>query len=526
MTDQQTAPVRAAGDSALRRYYVLGLFTLIYAFNFIDRQIVTILAPELKAGLHLTDAQIGLLFGTAFALFYALFGLPIARLADGWNRVRTLSLGLGLWSGMTMLSGLAGNFAQLGAARVGVGVGEAAASPSAMSVLQDYFPKRQRATALAIYSSGIYLGMGASLVLGGRIVAWWHARFPVDPPLGLAAWQAAYLLVGAPGVLLAILCWATVREPVRGAIDGQPHAGDPHPFRAALGVAATLFPPFSLLRLRGAALIRNLALLTLCIAGGWAMVALTDGLLAPAKRPAVLGAVTTNMIQWGALALGLYATASWIAAIRRRDPEAARRILGSPSFIALAVGGGVLSLGSYGLSAFMFLYAARYLGAVPADGLVLGIISALAGGGGTALGGILADAARRRHPAGRVLVACGATILSTLCLLVQYTAESWPVFLAAHALATLCLTMWLGPVFATAQDLVSPRLRGTATAVQFLAINLIGLGLGPYWVGLLSDATGSLRGAMLSVLLLAPVVLALFLYAGRRLAGEEAALGA
>ncbi|MBU3077761.1 spinster family MFS transporter [Sphingomonas quercus] len=507
--------------SPARRAYVLGLFTLIYAFNFIDRQIVSILAPELKAALGLADAQIGLLFGTAFALFYALFGLSLARLADGWNRVRTLGLGLALWSGMTMLSGLAGNFAQLGLARIGVGIGEAAASPAAMSVLQDYFPRRQRATVLAIYSSGIYLGMGASLMLGGRIVAWWQARWPEAPPFGLAAWQATYLLVGAPGLLLALLCWATVREPVRGAIDGEPQPGDAEPFRAALGVAATLMPPFSLLGLRGPRLARNLTLLLLCAVGAWAVTAVTDGLLSPARRPAVAYlagiAITTNLIQWSAIALGLYASLSWIAALRHHDPQATALILCNKAFLALAVGGGVLSLGSYGLSAFLMLYATRYLGAGPADGLVLGAISAVAGGCGTALGGVIADAAHRRHAGGRVFVACAAVMLSTLCLAVQYTSHSWAVFLTAHGLATLFLTMWLGPVFATAQDLVSPRIRGLGVAVQFLAINLIGLGLGPYWVGLASDVTGSLRVAMLSVLALAPVVLALFLSAVRSL---------
>ncbi len=215
----------------------------------------------------------------------------------------------------------------------------------------------------------------------------------------------------------------------------------PHPPRAALrGGGHSLSPTSACFAFGGAALIRNLALLILCTARRrlQALVALTDGLLAPAKRLPVLGVVTTNMIQWGAIALGLCSTASWIAAMRRRDPQAAHRILLRPSFVALAVGGGVLSLGGYGLSAFMFLSTTRYLGAVPAGGLILGIISALAGGGGTALGGILADAARRRHPADQVFVACGAVTLSSLCLLVQYSVESWPIFLAAHALATLC----------------------------------------------------------------------------------------
>src|SRR4051812_7513696 len=128
---------------SVHRWLVLALLTLVYAFNFIDRQIVTILAPFIKADLGLSDAQVGLLYGTAFALFYALFGLPLARLADGWHRVRTLSIGLCFWSAMTMLSGTAGGFAQLALARMGVGIGEASASPAAFSLLQDHFPKAQ-----------------------------------------------------------------------------------------------------------------------------------------------------------------------------------------------------------------------------------------------------------------------------------------------------------------------------------------------------------------------------------------------
>lgn len=517
------------------RLYVLGLFTLIYAFNFIDRQIVTILAPYLKADLGLTDAQVGLLFGTAFALFYALFGLPLAKLADGWHRVRTLSLGLAVWSAMTTLSGLATGFVPLALARAGVGIGEASASPAAFSVLQDYFPKERRATALAVYSSGIYLGAGASLVVGGRIVSWWQATYGATPPFGLAGWQAAYILIGLPGILLAVLTVMTVREPVRGAIDGHPHPGDPHPFRAAAASLGTMFPPFSLMALRRlgappAALWRNIAVLAACIAFARIAVLATDGMLAPAKR-AVLGqvggiAVTTNMVQWSAIAIGLYATASWIGALARSDRAATALITASPSFVALSIGGGLLSACSYGLSAFIFLHATRYLGVGPDAGFALGGLSAVAGGLGTLTGGLLADAARRRFAAGRLYVAIGAVAVATTCLAVQYLTDRWPLFLAMHGMATFFLTMWLGPVFATCQDHALPRMRGVATAVQFLGTNLIGLGLGPYLVGLVSDVTGELRTAMLSALGIVPVVLALFLFAATRLEAMEATLAA
>ena len=518
------------------RWYVLGLFTVVYAFNFIDRQIVTILAPYLKADLGLTDAQVGLLFGTAFALFYALFGLPLARLADGWHRVRTLSIGLGFWSAMTAFSGTAANFGQLALARVGVGVGEASASPSAFSILQDYFPKAQRATALAIYSSGIYLGAGASLMIGGHIVALWDRLYPVGTaPFGLVGWQAAYMAVGLPGLLLALLVVTTIREPVRGAIDGHPHAGDPHPFRAAARELGTLFPPLSILSLRrlgasGTTIRRNLLLLAIVIVAAIGLVIVTDGLLAPAKRAAVfmIGSfvVTTNMIQWTAIAVGAYAVGSWIQSIRLRDPDTAELMIGTPSFVALAIAGGFLSFGSYGLSAFIYLYGNSYLGMQPADGFTIGAIAAVGGGLGTTLGGVIADAARRRHPGGRLYVAAVAATLCCVLTVFQYLATDLTTFYVLNFLSILCLTMWLGPVFATGQDHVLPRMRGTATAVQFLGINLIGLGLGPYWIGLVSDITGNLRVAILSALAPIPIVVLLFLFAARRLPAAEARVAA
>ena len=145
---------RATGYS----WYVLGVLVVVYILNFIDRQIVSILAVDIKADLGLTDGDLGFLGGAAFAVFYALFGIPLGRLADNWNRKKLLAIGLTLWSAMTALSGFAQTQLTLTLARMGVGVGEATASPTAYSLISDYFPKRQRATALAIYSSGLYIG--------------------------------------------------------------------------------------------------------------------------------------------------------------------------------------------------------------------------------------------------------------------------------------------------------------------------------------------------------------------------------
>ena len=197
--DQQPTPETNASPYA---WYVLSLLVLVYVLNFVDRQIITILAPHIKRDLGLNDADIGFLYGTAFAVFYALFGIPLGRLADSWSRVRLLTIGLGLWSAMTAVSGFARNGVGLGLARMGVGIGEATASPSAYSLISDLFPKSKRGTALAIYSSGLYVGGGVSLMIGGGVVEAWNKAYPGGGPLGLVGWQAAFLAVGIPGLLL------------------------------------------------------------------------------------------------------------------------------------------------------------------------------------------------------------------------------------------------------------------------------------------------------------------------------------
>ncbi|NJN52820.1 MAG: MFS transporter [Gammaproteobacteria bacterium] len=191
--------------------YVLGVLVIVYIFNFVDRQILSILAEEIKADLGISDADIGFLYGTAFAIFYAVFGIPLGKLADVWMRGRLISVGLAFWSLMTALSGTAKSFASLAVYRFGVGIGEASATPAAFSMLSDYFPPRLRATALAIYSSGIYIGAGIGLFIGGVVVEGWRDAFP-DPataPFGIKPWQAAFFVVGLPGLAMAIWSGAT-----------------------------------------------------------------------------------------------------------------------------------------------------------------------------------------------------------------------------------------------------------------------------------------------------------------------------
>lgn len=199
-----------------RRYrnYVLFLLMVVYIFNFIDRQILVILQESIKAELDLSDKQLGLLSGFTFAVFYVVCGIPIARLADRYNRVNIVSASIAVWSAMTAVSAFVGNFWHLLAARIGVGVGEAGASPPSHSIISDYFPHGERGRALSFYSMGIYIGILIGFLLGG-----WINQF--------FGWRTAFLVVGLPGILMAVVVKLTLREPPRGQLDDGDHADAP-----------------------------------------------------------------------------------------------------------------------------------------------------------------------------------------------------------------------------------------------------------------------------------------------------------
>jgi len=203
------------------RIYVLLLLFLVYTFNFVDRQIAGILAGPIKAELGLTDTQLGLLGGIAFALLFAGLGLPIAWLADRFNRVWIVSLALTLWSAFTALCGFAGSFGQLFLCRIGVGIGEAGGVAPSYSLISDYFPPVVRARAFAAFSFGIPVGTAAGILFGGLIAA------RID-------WRVAFFVCGAAGLVLAPLLALTVREPVRGRFDASGAGASAPPFREVL----------------------------------------------------------------------------------------------------------------------------------------------------------------------------------------------------------------------------------------------------------------------------------------------------
>lgn len=197
-------------ESATYRLYVMGMLVLVYTFNFIDRQIVGILAVPIKADLGLTDTQLGLMGGLAFALFYTALGIPVAMWADRGSRTWIMTIALAVWSAMTAVCGLAQNFWQLFLARLGVGVGEAGGVAPAYSLIADYFPSGQRARALSVYSFGIPIGSALGIVLGGLIAS------RID-------WRFAFFAVGLAGLLIAPVFRLTVKEPARGRFDSVTH---------------------------------------------------------------------------------------------------------------------------------------------------------------------------------------------------------------------------------------------------------------------------------------------------------------
>ncbi|MDG2117648.1 MAG: MFS transporter [Gammaproteobacteria bacterium] len=200
------------------RYLVLGVLTLVYVSNFVDRQVINVLAKFIIEDLGLTDGQFGMLSGLAFALIYTCLGIPIARIADLSNRRNVIAVSVAIWSLMTVACGYAQNFGQLFLARFGVGIGEAGGSPPSHSIVSDIFPAEQRATALSIYSFGVYGGILVGTVGGAYLVEYFD-------------WRTAFVVVGLPGLLLALVVRVMVREPERGMAEARKDSAPPGFFR-------------------------------------------------------------------------------------------------------------------------------------------------------------------------------------------------------------------------------------------------------------------------------------------------------
>ncbi|MFV3075917.1 spinster family MFS transporter [Niveispirillum fermenti] len=404
------------------RTYVLFVLILVYIFNFIDRQILGILAPSIKAELNLSDSDLGWLGGWAFALFYTLMGVPIAMLADRYSRTWIITVSLAVWSGFTALCGTANGFWQLFLYRLGVGVGEAGGVAPAYSLISDYFPPHTRARALAAYSFGIPIGMGLG-VLGGGLIA--HQ----------IGWRWAFIICGLVGLLLAPLLKLTVREPVRGGLDN----------------------------------------------------------VVAKPKPASLGQV--------------------IATLKTK-----------PSFWLLAFGASSSSIMGYGLAFWLPSFFQRSHGMSLVDTtLFFSAIIFIGGLAGIWLGGWLGDRLGAGNKANYARLPAVAFLISLPFFFIGVNVSSQTLMFFTFIVPQALSLLWAGPVLSSVQHLVAPSMRATASAIFLFINNLIGIGFGTWFLGVLSDVLraeygqDSLRYSILYCLGFYLIAAILLLLASRRL---------
>ena len=364
------------------RVLVLAVMILAFSFNILDRQIVSILAGSIKRDLGLTDGQLGLMGGLAFAIFFTGFGVPIAVLADRWSRSWILTGALTIWSGFTALCGLATGFWSLFLCRMGVGLAESGGTAPAYSLISDYFPRHQRARAIAAYGFGIPIGSAAGILLGGFMA---HAY----------DWRTAFIVVGLAGIVLAPIVRLVVWDPPRETL--------------------------------------------------------------PATTPP-LGAPI-------------------------------RSLLAKPSFWLISLGSAASAVSGYGVAFWLPSFFERSVGMTLLDRSVfLGAMNLVGGIMGIWLGGWLGDRLGRASPAAYLLVpaACFMIALPVFVLAIQST--SLVVAFVLLMVSTGLNLAWLGPVLTAVQHLVPASARATGTACFLLIYNLLGIGLGTWLFGAISDA--------------------------------------
>lgn len=384
------------------------LLMLAYLLSFMDRQILVLMIGPIQRDLELNDTYFSLLHGTAFAMFYVTFGLVMGRLVDSYSRVRIISVSIFLWSLATALCGLAKNFSHLFFARMMVGVGEAGLTPGALSLFSDLYDAPRRARAFAIYGMGLYLGSGLAFMVGGELIAVLEEMPPVQLPLlgTLYSWQQAFLIVGLPGILLALIIAAVVKEPVRGAMEGgQPiylvSAGEQASFAAFLRHYRNHWKPY-------------------------------------------LG----HNLGFGLQIMFAYALMSWLPAVFMRIHTWEVSQVGFSIGLILVVFG---PLGSYlGSLCFQYFYNRGML-----------------------------DAQMR----------IGAVSMACLGLFGWFavTVDTPEVALAFSALSFFMMAFPAGIIYSSLQTITPPNLRGQAAAFFLLVGNILGLGLGPLAVALVTD---------------------------------------
>ena len=458
-------------------YYVLSLLLIVYIFNFLDRQIIAILAPDIQKDLGISLGDLGFLYGTAFAIFYAIMGVPLAKLADSWNRTKLISIGVGLWSFMTAASGLARGFAGLAFCRIGVGIGESSASPAAYSLLADYFSDRIKTTVYSIYASGIYIGGGIGIFLGGWIADSWNAAHPITElaPFGFAGWQIAFISVGLPGLIVALLV-LTIKEPLRGHTEDVEIKKVDKPFKEAGKMLAGIIPFASVINLYKDGSDNKEIYLQLAFKLGIFLLIF------------VMGILTSDWMQWSAFGLGLYALFSWIQTVKIKDPVSYEIVFKSKTMNLIMVAFPLFSFMGYAVSAFLPTYFMEtFEVSKTIAGRNLGLQSAIFGFLGLLFGGVFSDYLRKSYANGRLVVGMISVVLSPIFLILALHADTLFLFYVHHIIWSFVSTFWVGLCVATATDLALPRMRGMASAYFILMASVVGLALGPYTVGKVAD---------------------------------------
>nr|WP_207786040.1 MFS transporter [Altererythrobacter segetis] len=498
-------------------WYALTLVASAQGLSLLDRQILSILAPSIKADLHIGDSELGLLYGTVFSLFYALFSLPLGRLVDGWIRTRLLSICIFAWSIFAGLSAFAGGFTLLAISRLGVGIGEAAAQPSANSIIFDTFPRSRRGTAMASMGIATALGLGLSMTLGGVVAGWFDARFP-QGAAGFSGWQFAFLVAALPGLLLAWLI-SRLPEPVRGGVDGIRSPEDPHPFRASGAVLASVTPGINWVSLwsrkapprQWAINLIGLAAIALFC---WIMTQLTQA-FSPRPPTDVLGAkIDPHVLQWSVVGFGAFVILNMFQSLRLTD-RASYNVIASPSVILLIVVAGLQTSINYGVMGFTPSLLNRSFGLSQAQtGLQFGLLSAGLAMVGPIVAGPLSDwLTARMGGRGRVWLTIFSLGISPLFGIWTYSAQDLTSFYLRFSVFSLILTLWLPPLYSLLYDLVLPRMRGVTSSIFIIITTLLGLGMGPYFVGIVSDRNGGdLAQAIISInVVWLPILACLFI---------------
>ncbi|MGN6454512.1 MAG: MFS transporter [Steroidobacteraceae bacterium] len=512
--------------------YALALVALTNTMSLLDRNILAILAPRIKHDIGIGDAEMGLLYGTVFALFYALFSLPIGRLADGWVRTQLLGITLTFWSVATALAAAAHGFALLALSRLGVGIGEGSAQPAGISLVMDHYARPRRGFAMAVIAAAIALGLGGSSVLGGVAADWWdHLHAGSAAPLGLRGWQFAFLVAAAPGFILAALLWR-MPEPPRGRMDGIESPPDPHPFRASLALLGAVTPGANWLALAsrraGAGYwVVNLAATVVVIAAAGLLTRLTAA-LSP-RPPLHFGslAVSPHLLQWAVVGFGALVIVNLLQRLSLADRPTFEVITRSPALLLCFGVAALQMMINYGTMGFTPSFLMKHYGLSPAaTGLQFGLLAGALGIVGPMIAGPLSDRINGRFPgAGRVYVTLVSLGVSPLIAIWVYHAPDPVSFYSRFVLYSLVLTAWYPPLYALMFEQVMPRMRGITASLYIIVYTLFGIGIGPFLVGMIADANGgNLATAILAINWVAPAIVVMLIALALRVERDEAGL--